>query len=203
MPLNKKNQWRLILFFSVFERLRSSSKSWLRTLKLKKRKKEKRTEKRDKWNNDHQKALRHATIFSQHWVSEGSRTFTARPCGIFKLSLCRIARMTTFPLMWFDYLPWSSETVLFSSFQTKKVLPQTASTIRFACRCHSLVLFLFSPLGFFNSASSPSKANFLCVSRWCGIPSFYTVAGLYLMCLVRRQLSFTAFAVNSMKAPCD
>lgn len=86
-------------------------------------------------------------------------------------------------------------------FSLRKVLSQMASTIGFACRCHSFILFLFPPLGCFNSASFQSKANFLYVCRWCRIPSFYTVAGLYLMYLVHRQLSFIAFTSKFNGSP--
>lgn len=43
-----------------------------------------------------------------------------------KLALFRISREAAFPLIWFDYLSRSSEIVLFSPFQTKKVLSQMA-----------------------------------------------------------------------------
>lgn len=140
-------------------------------------------------------------FFSNIKYLEVWRTFILCPRGIFKLSLFRISRVTTFPLIWFRLSFMISEIVLFSPFQTKKVLSQMASTIGFACRCHSFVLFLFPPLGFFNSASFQSKANFLCMCRWCRIPSFYTVAGLYLMYLVQRQLSFIAFTSKFNESP--
>lgn len=146
---------------TAFERLWSSPKSCLES-------QSKWKEERNKWHNDSQKkneSLERMLPFPLALNTQDGvrKTFILRARGIFKLSLFRISRVTTFPLIWFDYLSWSSEMVLFPSFQTKKVLSQMASNLRFSCRCHSFVLFLSPPLGLFNSASFQSNTNFLCV----------------------------------------
>lgn len=145
----------------MFESLRGSSKSCLESYS-------KWKEERNKWNNDNQKKNESSECILPFPpalnTQDGARkTFILCPRGKFKLFLFRILRVTAFPLIGFDYLSWASEIVLFSSFQTKKVLSQMASTLRFACGCHSFVLFLFPPLGLFNSASFQSNTNFLCV----------------------------------------
>ena len=70
-----------------------------------------------------------------------------------KLSLFQILRATAFPLIQFDYLSWSSEIVLFSSFQTEKVFIQMAWTIGFACRCPFISVVSFSSPGVFQQFS--------------------------------------------------
>ena len=66
-----------------------------------------------------------------------------------KLSLFQISRATAFRLIWFNYLSWSLEIVLFSSFQTEKVFIQMAWTIGFACRCPFISVVSSSSPGVF------------------------------------------------------
>lgn len=124
------------------------------------------------------------------------------PRGIFKLSLFRISRVTTFPLIWFDYLSRSSELYFSLPFRLRKSLAKWPQTLDLPVGVIHLCCFSFLPWGC--SIVLPFNQTLIFfVCGWCRIPCFYTVAGLYLMYLVQRQLSFAAFIGNSKKAPCN
>lgn len=88
------------------------------------------------------------------------------------------------------------------SFRLRKSLAKWPQPLDLSVGVTHLYCFSFLPWGCSIVLPFNQKLIFF-VCRWCRIPSFYTVAGLYLMYLVQRQLSFTAFRENSMKAPCD
>lgn len=71
--------------------------------------KKKRKQKIDTWNKDNQEKNESiecvSPFFSSLKYSEWSMVnFILCPCGVFKLSLFRISGVTTFLLIWFDYL---------------------------------------------------------------------------------------------------